>query len=220
MEPLEILIYGGTKLVSLVGVGLTISTITRTTQNIYDVATYIGGISKSASDDIKRKIDELDLINTLRLIDSFINTIDQSKVNQIITNCLNSLHHTINLIASEMKILRYEIKYNSSLYFGYSWRAYDCMPRVKKLESMKKILNERLDILVKLIPVSNVEFLKNNQKNSDDLSVRPIAYYEMEPEEQIFKSYVENSEKNAEFEKQNENYINKFDFNEAYVLIK
>jgi hypothetical protein len=65
-----------------------------------------------------------------------------------------------------------------------------------------------------------VEFLKNNQKNSDDLSVRPIAYYEMEPEEQIFKSYVENSEKNAEFEKQNENYINKFDFNEAYVLIK
>ena len=106
--------------------------------------------------DIKKTTDKIDLYNKLMVIDNFMKIIPNSlEDNKCISTCLTSIHDIIVQIQNELAIINKIIEDHTQKYFYY-FRKHDYYVQLDNIVLYKKILDERFDILLKLISTLNI----------------------------------------------------------------
>ena len=126
---------------------------------IQDTSGLLLGLVKDAiveHPDIKNTTDKIDLHNKLMIIDNFMKIIPNSlEENKCISSCLNSIHDIIMQIQNELAVINKIIESHSEKYFYY-FRKHDYYEQLDNIVNYKKILDERFDILLKLITTLNI----------------------------------------------------------------
>tara|TARA_Y100000591_G_C21775457_1_gene668032 strand:- start:597 stop:1055 length:459 start_codon:yes stop_codon:yes gene_type:complete len=106
--------------------------------------------------DIKKTTDKIDLYNKLMIIDNFMKIIpNELEDNKCISTCLTSIHDIIVQIQNELAIINKIIEDHTEKYFYY-FRKHDYYVQLDNIVNYKKILDERFDILLKLITTLNI----------------------------------------------------------------
>jgi hypothetical protein len=106
--------------------------------------------------DIKKTTDKIDLYNKLMVIDNFMKIIPNNlENNKCISTCLNSIHDIILQIQNELALINKIIEDHSHKYFYY-FRKHDYYIQLDNIVIYKKILDDRFDILLKLISTLNI----------------------------------------------------------------
>ena len=106
--------------------------------------------------DIKKTTDKIDLYNKLMVIDNFMKIIPNNlENNKCISACLNSIHDIILQIQNELALINKIIEDHSQKYFYY-FRKHDYYIQLDNIVIYKKILDDRFDILLKLISTLNI----------------------------------------------------------------
>ena len=106
--------------------------------------------------DIKKTTDKIDLYNKLMIIDNFINNIPKNlEKNECISLSLNSIHDIVVQINNELTLINKIIEEHTLKYFYY-FRKFDYYKQLTNIVDYKKIMDERFDILLKLISTFNI----------------------------------------------------------------
>ena len=106
--------------------------------------------------DIKKTTDKIDLYSKLMIIDSFTKIIPNDlENNKCISSILQSIHDIILQIQNELELINNIIETHSQKYFYY-FRKHDYYVQLENIVNYKKILDERFDILLKLITTLNI----------------------------------------------------------------
>jgi len=106
--------------------------------------------------DIKKTTDKIDLYNKLIIIDNFMKTIPNSlEDNECISSTLKSIHDIILQIQNELELINNIIETHPQKYFYY-FRKHDYYIQLENIINYKKILDERFDMLLKLITTLNI----------------------------------------------------------------
>lgn len=101
--------------------------------------------------DIKKTTDNIDLYNKLMIIDNFVKNIPKGlEKNKCISISLNSIHDIIVQINNELTLINKIIEDHRLKYFYY-FRKFDYYKELNNIINYKKIMDERFDILLKLI---------------------------------------------------------------------
>ena len=106
--------------------------------------------------DIKNTTDKIDLYNKLMVIDNFMKMIPNNlENNKCISTSLKGIHDIILQIQNELELINNIIETHSQKYFYY-FRKHDYYIQLDNIVNYKKILDERFDILLKLITTLNI----------------------------------------------------------------
>ena len=106
--------------------------------------------------DIKKTTDKIDLYNKLMIIDNFIKNIPKDlEKNECISLSLNSIHDIVVQINNELTLINKIIEEHTLKYFYY-FRKFDYYKQLTNIVDYKKIMDERFDILLKLISTFNI----------------------------------------------------------------
>lgn len=106
--------------------------------------------------DIKKTTDKIDLYNKLMIIDNFIKNIPKDlEKNECISLSLNSIHDIVVQINNELTLINKIIEEHTLKYFYY-FRKFDYYKQLNNIVDYKKIMDERFDILLKLISTFNI----------------------------------------------------------------
>tara|TARA_B110000967_G_C18406592_1_gene327162 strand:+ start:71 stop:529 length:459 start_codon:yes stop_codon:yes gene_type:complete len=106
--------------------------------------------------DIKNTTDKIDLYNKLIIIDNFMKIIPTYLEDNIcISTSLQSIHEIILQIQNELELINNIIETHSQKYFYY-FRKHDYYIQLENIVNYKKILDERFNILLKLITTLNI----------------------------------------------------------------
>ena len=90
------------------------------------------------------------------VIDNFMKIIPNTlEDNKCISTCLTSIHDIIVQIQNELAIINKIIEDHTQKYFYY-FRKHDYYVQLDNIVNYKKILDERFDILLKLITTLNI----------------------------------------------------------------
>jgi hypothetical protein len=159
----------GTTIVKTVGIDFTlkcISTITGTCTSIYSL---IGNLITSNSVNIINSIMKLDLEMKVRILESLIHNLRLNKHSETLSLCLTSLKECLIMIENELLLINTNIKYNNSLWILKSWRSYDFINNMAKINILNDMLDIRqnlffniLQIDTELISEQSLILIKNN----------------------------------------------------------
>ena len=106
--------------------------------------------------DIKKTTDKIDLYSKLMVIDNFMKIIPTDlEKNKCISTSLQSIHDIILQIQNELELINNIIETHSEKYFYY-FRKHDYYIQLENIVNYKKILDERFEILLKLITTLNI----------------------------------------------------------------
>jgi len=126
---------------------------------IHDTSYVLLGLVKDViveHPDIKKTTDKIDLHNKLIIIDNFIKNIPKDlEKNECILLLLNSIHDIVIQINNELTLINKIIEDHSLKYFYY-FRKFDYYKQLNNIVNYKKIMDERFDILLKLISTFNI----------------------------------------------------------------
>ena len=113
-----------------------------------NVINFIELIVKQNNIDVNSKLKEFDISHKLTL---FINTLKELQNNKPITftQILKNIFETLECIQQNLKDLKDAISYDNTRYFNYL-RTPTYLHILEKLESNNKILNERLQFVIKI----------------------------------------------------------------------
>jgi len=135
----------------LLGKEMFTQTVTSTTRNIYT------GIDKILLNDnlhFKEILEKLDINTKLDIIHTFI--IDIHNNNKLFNDTLNKsfkyLEESLKTIELNIECINNELEIHSSKWFS-RWRTSNCLNLLDKLISNVKILDNRFDLLIKLIKI-------------------------------------------------------------------
>ena len=127
------------------------TTVTNTTKNIYN------GIEKIILNDnahFKKILDNLDINTTLDIIHTFIIDVHNDKkiFNDTLTKIFNYLETILKTIETEIEHINLELDAHSKKWF-YKYRTSNCEYLLNNLINHVKILDERFNLLIKLIKI-------------------------------------------------------------------
>ena len=135
----------------LLGKEMFTQTVTSTTRNIYT------GIDKILLNDnlhFKEILEKLDINTKLDIIHTFI--IDIHNNNKLFNDTLNKsfkyLEESLKTIELNIECINNELELHSNKWFS-RWRTSNCLNLLDKLISNVKILDNRFDLLIKLIKI-------------------------------------------------------------------
>ena len=127
------------------------TTVTNTTKNIYN------GIEKIILNDnahFKKILDNLDINTTLDIINTFIIDVHNDKkiFNDTLTKIFNYLETILKTIENEIEHINLELDAHSKKWF-YKYRTSNCEYLLNNLINHVKILDERFNLLIKIIKI-------------------------------------------------------------------
>ena len=127
------------------------TTVTNTTKNIYN------GIEKIILNDnahFKKILDNLDINTTLDIINTFIIDVHNDKkiFNHTLTKIFNYLETILKTIENEIEHINLELDAHSKKWF-YKYRTSNCEYLLNNLINHVKILDERFNLLIKIIKI-------------------------------------------------------------------
>ena len=120
--------------------------VSTTVSNIYKTIT---GISEYNLEHINELLEELDLYKKIEIVESIFenNKLDISKKTYNIA--LNNLHEISEKISNELETLKNDIEHYKTLYLK-NFRNHNYVKILENLKRHSKILDNRLDLLLKL----------------------------------------------------------------------
>ena len=141
-------------IISKIGLDLTLtclSGISIIAEKLYSSITYI--VTNDNEDILLTNfIKEIDLISTIKIIQKFINEIEiNENTSQTINLCIAELHDILKEIETEFNNIETKITYNNSLYLLKNIRSCKFTNTIKRLATYKKILDNRIDLLLKIL---------------------------------------------------------------------
>ena len=131
----------------LLGKDLVTKAISHTSTNIF---TEIDTVLADGDFVFKSLLEDLDINSKLDIINSFVNDIEHQIQSDTIKMALKYLHDILEKIKLEMENIRKEIEEHKQKYFYYL-RTPSYKDIIKKLILHIKILDERFNLLIKLI---------------------------------------------------------------------
>ena len=93
-------------------------------------------------------LEELDILKKIEIVNSLFNEIEGIG-NKTKILALNNLHEISDKIKEELQEIKKDIKYSQTLYLA-SWRNKPYLVKLKKLRNHCSILDNRLDLVLKL----------------------------------------------------------------------
>ena len=146
----------GTKvatLVTLVGKDLIFASVSTTANATMSTFSYLTGVDKPGLAEFKKRMKELDLENTIMLLDAFIKEIDErthrDKIQNSLHIALNGVDACLKEINSELDHVKDKIKKHNGLWFK-GIRPITFENSIKRMNKYYAILVIRKDDLLKL----------------------------------------------------------------------
>ena len=93
-------------------------------------------------------LEELDILKKIEIVNSLFNEMEGIG-NKTKILALNNLHEIADKIKEELQEIKKDIKYSQTLYLA-SWRNKPYLVKLKKLRNHSYILDNRLDLVLKL----------------------------------------------------------------------
>ena len=112
------------------------------------INTSISNIQSCNESIINSMLEELDIIKKIEIVNSLFGEIEGID-NKTKILALNNLHEIADKIKEELEEIQKDIKYCQTLYF-VSWRSKPYLTKLKNLSKHSKILDNRLDLVLKL----------------------------------------------------------------------
>jgi hypothetical protein len=151
--------YIAGKIISEIGISAligTASTVTSTTSSVYGLLYKIARYSGPGRTQIINSIFELDIENSIRIIDSLLREIPKDKIKSLpVIQSIDSLNEIIKTISGELKVIYERLNYNESLWIAGYWRSYDCSKNIKRLKVYNEILEKRRKILFDVLQIKH-----------------------------------------------------------------
>lgn len=146
-----------------------ISSISRTSQNVYDL---IKGFSLSDSEQkvkIRTTLTELDLEATIKVLNEILKKINEKEISsKDILISIQNIKDIILNIESELTLLHNMTDYNESLWLLKKFRAYDCEKSIKTLRLYKSVLDNRRKLLTETLQIN---YYMNNNNHGNDIII-------------------------------------------------
>lgn len=132
---------------SLLGKEVICQTISNTTKSAYNG---ISGLMTNNDFIFKDILEKLDICEKVGLINSLMKQLENKDINDTINLSLHGLHNIIDKINKEIETINKQISDHKQKWFS-SIRGAEYVKTVNKLVIHKRIMDERLDILLKLL---------------------------------------------------------------------
>jgi hypothetical protein len=145
-------------IISKMGLDLTLtclSGISVVSQKIYSsIATIV--TNKNENTKIKDFIDGVDILSTIKIIENFIGEIVVDDTTPItVSTCINEIFDILKRIEKEFDEIQNRLIYNSSLKVFKNIRSCKFDNSIGRLLTLKSILDSRINLLFKIIPMRN-----------------------------------------------------------------
>lgn len=144
----------GTKalnLVSGISTELLIQTVKTTSNGIIETIKYISSYNNVDITLLKKDLENIDLESKIIIINQFIEEIENTKnIKESIRSSIKSVHDILDKINIELESIKEDIEHHQTKYFN-SWRTLCCDNKIENLKIHNSILNNRFDLLVKLL---------------------------------------------------------------------
>jgi len=131
---------------------------------VKDMTDSIYKITYSGYPELDYIISKLDIKTQIKMINSFINNLNKEKTNETINIGLNSLHQSLCEINHNLLVINQCIKKDKLRYLN-KYRKPSYTKFIKKLVNDKKILHERLELLISFLQVKDLLYKNNDKKN-------------------------------------------------------
>ena len=119
--------------------------------SIYNINTYFLTNKNNGDVKVTELIRELDIYNKLRLINEFIGEIDYDSI--IIDDIVKSINNCVDDIKKQLDIINYRLEYNKKIWLFTSLRTYGFDNRIKEINTLMTLLNDRFKMLVLLLSI-------------------------------------------------------------------
>tara|TARA_Y200000002_G_C22589983_1_gene624775 strand:+ start:607 stop:1038 length:432 start_codon:yes stop_codon:yes gene_type:complete len=120
--------------------------ISGTTGTIYRL---LSGISEFDLEHVNQLLEELDLNKKIEIVESLFDNNRYEPTKKTFNIALNNLHEISEKISLELKEIKKDIEYTKTLYFK-QFRSHKYMKNLENLKKHSKILDNRLDLVIKL----------------------------------------------------------------------
>jgi hypothetical protein len=185
-----------TKLISEIGISALIGTATslsNTSSSIYTILYKITNYSGPGKTHIINTIFELDMENSIRIIDSLLKEIPKDKINSLpVIQSIDSLNDIIKTISEELKVIYQRLHYNESLWVASSLRSFDCTKNLNRLKIYNNILEKRRKILFDILQIKH------------EISENTSSHLSSHISNQVFR-YLNNIQKTTSINNNNKN---------------
>lgn len=120
--------------------------ISGTTGSIYRL---LSGINEFDLEHVNQLLEELDLYKKIEIVESLFDNNKYDLTKKTYNIALNNLHEISEKISLELKEIKKDIEYTKTLYFR-QFRTHKYMKNLQNLKKHSKILDNRLDLVIKL----------------------------------------------------------------------
>ena len=145
----EGIIITGQLVSSIIGKDLVTKAITDSANSIYKL---IYGIVDYKDLSIESYIYELDIQNKINIVELLLSEIEEHNLSKLVMTSLSGLHDIILNIREDLKQISIIISNHIEKYLS-SWRTIDTSIQIKQLTRHVKILDSRLDMLMKILSI-------------------------------------------------------------------
>ena len=118
-------------------------------KSIHDVFSYL---HSSEYHSIKESIDDLDIKEKIIIVETLLHELKSKPIKKSVKYSINSVGHSIEEINNYLKELKDQLEYHNTKYLS-NWRTFSCDDIIENLKKKNKLLNCRLDLLIKLLSI-------------------------------------------------------------------
>ena len=117
--------------------------------SINNVYSYLNSTNHNS---IKESLNELDIKEKTLIVESLLHELKTKIIKKSVKYSMNSVGHTIEEINNLLNELKSRIEYHQTKYFC-NYRSFDTDDILQNLKNKNNILNNRLDLLIKLLSI-------------------------------------------------------------------
>ena len=145
------LMYTGQILSTLIGNDLMTKAISDSANTIYNL---LYGLVEFQDPKLERTLEELDVKEQVRTVETLIRNLHKERISESINLCLEQLHEIICRIREDLKQISVNMD-NHKTKWLYSYRPVDNNIQIINLKKHKHILDQRLDMFMKVFRVES-----------------------------------------------------------------
>jgi len=155
---IETILFGAktTFLLSTIGKDIILKTLSATSESIISITTYILDSKHSCINEIKQKINIMDLQFTITIIKQIIQEQNNNfdNLQESVKKAILGVNYVLKKIEKELKEIIKNLEYHETLYFN-QWRNLDCDNNINEITNLNKILMKRYNLLIDLLKIYN-----------------------------------------------------------------
>jgi hypothetical protein len=140
--------------VNKLGTDVIITAVTTSTGAIGRVLGYITSMDHLGVEDIKKKLEDIDLEFFINVLDQLVKEQKDKKTVKSVKIALIGMNKILEEIHKELNTIKESIEYHQSKYFP-SWRSFNCGYNIDSIKKHKDLLYQRYEILTDLLTIYN-----------------------------------------------------------------